>query len=50
LLARPCSGLARKVKGTIRIRKFSNPELWHLRIYNALGLSPKVGKIIKELL
>jgi transposase len=35
---------------TIHIRKSSRPELIHMRIYNALNLSPRVGNTIKTIL
>lgn len=33
----------------IEVRKASRPELWHLRIYNALNLSSKAGKTTKKI-
>jgi transposase len=37
-------------KPMLERRITADPELWHLRIYNALNLDPKVGKDVKKLL
>jgi hypothetical protein len=35
-------------KSLLERRITADPEPWHLRIYNALNLDPKVGKMVKK--